>query len=94
MTPPTIPFEGTFAAPAPAPVAEGSALPAAPPPEVLAQIAAGAGRHERLRRRGRELRFSGGGGEGPLQIELFDGDRAGARALSPGEAFALACPWG
>jgi hypothetical protein len=92
MTPPTIPFEGEFAPPAPMPGVEGFGLPAEPPPEVLAEIAAGALTHARLRAGGRELCFSGGSGGGPPRIVLFDRARASARALSAGEAFALACP--
>jgi len=68
------------------------AIDSVPPAEVLEQLAAAAAAHERLRRRGQEVRFHLGPRPGSVHIELLDGVRGTVRSLTIGEALALACP--
>jgi hypothetical protein len=72
--------------------ADIAARRAGPPPQVIAQIALAAAAHERLRRRGKEIRFRLGTVPGGVQVELRDRVRGTVCALTIGEAFALACP--
>jgi hypothetical protein len=72
--------------------ADRAGFGAEPPLEVLAEIAAAAAVHERLRRRGKQVRFRLGARPGAVQVELLDRLGGGARTLALGEAFALACP--
>jgi hypothetical protein len=61
-----------------------------PPPEVLDQIAAAAGRNEQLRASGRELRFCADEQSGRVTIELRDRQAGTARTISAAEALDIA----
>ncbi|HLH14254.1 MAG TPA: hypothetical protein VKV16_05650 [Solirubrobacteraceae bacterium] len=62
----------------------------APPPELLAQIAATAHVAERMRENGYEVRFFDSADSAPTRIELHDGDGNVLSTLSAAEALELA----
>ncbi len=90
MTAPRTQAEGPCSRPTP--TAGRAGIGAEPPLEVLAEIAAAAAAHERLRRRGKQVRFRLGARPGAVEIELLDRLSGSVRTLALGEVFALACP--
>jgi hypothetical protein len=64
-------------------------IPAAPPPEVLAEVDAAAARVDELAAAGREVHFITTPGGGRVVIELRTLDGTVLRTLSPSEALEL-----
>jgi hypothetical protein len=64
----------------------------APPRELLAEMARADEVRSLLAATGQVVRFHAGDGAGPLRIELCELDGTPVRALSAGEAIALAAP--
>jgi hypothetical protein len=65
-------------------------LPSSPPPEVLAEVDAAAGRADELTRSGRELHFELDEETGRVTIQLRDLAGNVIRIVSPSEALRLA----
>ncbi|MFL5826700.1 MAG: flagellar protein FlaG [Thermoleophilaceae bacterium] len=75
---------------APVDAVQVDAIPASPPPEVLAQVDAAARRVDELAKQNRELRFSYDETAGRVQIQVCDKSGTVIRTIPPSKALSIA----